>query len=119
MRSQGISIPAKIRIRVSDLGRDVTAGDFISAVSLLCGCEPRDLSFGPARSIATPPLSVLSPNVPGSRDTGLGGRGIRRKDGQRDLKPRRSSSSSPCRREPQDVLGVRCCWAPPPRLPHV
>jgi len=98
MRILGSSMPAEERSsNTPDIGRDVTAEKFLSAVFLLADCGTIGVIIlgYPARSAATPPLSVPSPNVSGSRDAGLGDRGARCKDDQRESKLRRPSSSSP------------------------
>jgi len=89
MRILGSSIPAEDRSsNTPDIGRDVTFEKFLSAVFLLTDCGTGVIIQGyPARSAATPSLSVPSPNVPESRDAGLGGRGARCKDDQRESKP--------------------------------
>jgi len=79
MRIPGSSVPVEIRFGVSDLGRDVTAREFLRAVFLIGTCGPGVLFLGPARR------ADATPSPPSKEgEMGSGGRvGASRRGGDR------------------------------------
>jgi len=101
MRTPGSSVPVEIRFGVSEIGRDVTARDFLRAVSLISACGPGVLLLGPARCADATP----SPPKEGEKGNGVCvGAGSRGGVRVGTFGPRRPPQSSP------PVGGKTRCW---------
>jgi len=79
MRTPGSSISVELRFGVTELGRDVTAREFLRAVSLISACGPGVLLLGPARPADATPSP---PSKEGEKGSG-GSVGAGRRGGDR------------------------------------
>jgi len=102
MRTPGSSVPVEIRFGVTDLDRDVTAREFLRAVSLLCG--PGVLLLGPVRRADGTPSPPSKEGEMGSGDcVGAGLRGGVRVGASGPRRPPHYKPSPP-------VGGKARCW---------
>jgi len=104
MRTPGSSVPVEIRFGVTELDRDVTAREFLRAVSLISACGPGVLLLGPARRADATPSP---PSKEGEKGSGVSvGAGLRGGVRVGTFGPRR-----PPHCKPSPPVGGRArCW---------